>query len=145
MKRRRNYFTVFDNINLLNFRKCCNTLSIKSFQLTPEYTEWRRYIMNNSPEYLDRLWNNLSPQEKDDVYNNNYKAFSAISNKAKGEYGASKVRNNSNEIAPYVVGGLAATAAAPYLIGEAAPFIADVATPAIGNAASAVGRTLMKQ
>ena len=156
MKRRKKYFTVFDDINLYPYggqtdppltdnqqMVMADIMASPKLLFTPEYTDWRRYIMNNSPEYLDRLWNNLSPQEKDDVYNNNYKAFSAISNKAKGEYGASKVRRNSNEVAPYVVGGLAATAAAPFLIGEAAPFIADVAAPAVGTALEAFGNTVV--
>jgi hypothetical protein len=83
---------------------------------TPEYTKWRQYIMQNSPKYLERLWKRLTAKEQDYVYENNYSAFTALSNEAKGKYGESRMRRKNNEVAPRVLKPLAAAFAAPFAI-----------------------------
>ena len=83
---------------------------------TPEYTKWRQYIMQNSPKYLERLWKRLTAKEQDYVYENNYSAFTALSNEAKGKYGESREIRKNNEVAPRVLKPLAAAFAAPFAI-----------------------------
>ena len=87
---------------------------------TPRYSKWRNFFMQRSPKYLDRLYESLPFEKQKDIYENNRDGWGALSNEAKGRYGANIVRTESNKVAPYVVGGLAATAAAPIMIKGAA-------------------------
>ena len=100
---------------------------------TPEYSKWRAYIRQNCPKTIDRLFESLPYEAQQDIFINDREAFGALSNEAKGRYGAKITRNESNKVSPYFAAGLGATLVAP--------FITDVAAPAIGNAVRAVGRT----
>ena len=68
---------------------------------TPEYSQWRNYIMKNSPKYLDKLWNDLSYEKQQQIFKSNPKAFSALSNEAQAAFAGNKVREATDKAAPY--------------------------------------------